>query len=1154
MKLSLASVDIFIFAGFFLLNIIVGFRYRGKGQSFKEYAIGDKQFSTATLTATIVATWMSGSIFFVGIEQTYSRGLYFIIAAIMGGIVGMLLVGRVIGPRMGKFLYHISLPEALGQLYGKHVQLVAGISCVVLSAGYIAVQFQIIARILSILFNYESPVIVVIAATIITLYSLSGGVKAVTFTDILQLFTFGTLLPILALAIWNNLRDHSAVVHMLTTNPLFSFKEVVQWSPEFISTMILTCYFLTPELAPELFQRMVMARDTEQVKRSITYATAIGLLVILCIIWTGILILVDQPELAPNKVVQYMVNVHVYPGLKGFLGVGVIALAMSTADSTINSTAVIIANDILPPLKLQKSGSLKAAKNATLFLGCLSIFLALSFQGLLDIILFAACFYSPVVVIPMLLAIFGFQTSRRVVLMAMGVGAAVTTACLLYFKSVNSFFPGMLANLVVMMGAHYLLGEHGGWGYNPVKKKDDDTRFLQVSEDITTTTKQKFQLYSYLEHTLPAEEYFYSLFGFYTFTATYASFYLLPEEIVAQFPSLYSTIQYSVLLLFTTFLAFPIWPKALQEKRFLAWIWPLSVFYTLFLVGSILVVLSGFATSQMLILMLNLVMAVLLLPWPLVVVMAVGGGGISYVFFRQYAGIASLLIDFTLQFRIVYGLLLLSSFLIAFFKHKQAYSALERRNKRLMTERKLDQAELVKALSHEGRFFSEVTTAGTSVLEAVSEKVTRFSQQALALTSPQQLTTVGHALGEVQQALKDTMEYLRNVVYRVQGHLQLKVATVRIEGLIAATLAVLKAQHTDTLPRPRIRNIADAQVLQCDVQKVQQLLVNALLYAQQHNNLRQLVFLGLQETALAYPIPSVKDYIKEIPALCITISSVDVLPKPKKLYMGTIGNTSFQVPQAMEDLPLLDNQHIVDAHYGAVELIKANDGTLTQVYVIPIHLREVRPSMMDLPQMEVGSMGEAVSQAVLPEETALLQRLQEETSVDMDLAEKAIMYSKKYHAYMKRKSGEPFYLHPIAATEILLDYTEDQAAVFATLLHDTVEDTPLTLAEIGVVFGPAVATIVNKVTHLDGQFRRISMNAHENVIQLLEATDVRVLQVKLADRLHNMRTIEGHTSLAKQKKIAEETLSFFVPIARHLGLQQLEEELQALAAKVLQAK
>ncbi|MEM9417310.1 MAG: HD domain-containing protein [Bacteroidota bacterium] len=1003
-------------------------------------------------------------------------------------------------------------------------------------------------KVLAILFNYESPVVVIIAAAIVTLYSLSGGVKAVTFTDVLQFFTFGTLLPVLALVVWNNLKDQSQVMHVLQNNPIFNLREVVRWSPGFLGTLALIAYFTIPELAPELFQRIAMSKNTSQVKQSMSWAAVICLGFELCIIWIAVLLLADQPGLAPGKIVPYMVNEHVYTGLKGFFGVGVMALAMSTADSTINSTAVIIANDVLPPLRLQKEGSLQAAKKATLFLGFFSVLLALYIQGILEIILFSACFYSPIVIVPMLLAIFGFQTSRRVVLMAMGAGAVTVTAFLLLFKSENSFFPGILSNLVVMLGAHYLLDEEGGWGNNPLPKE----AYGASQRRRWITAVQNFKLSPYLSRTLPTEDYFYSLFGFYVFTATYASFYMLPSEVTAHFSRLYNAMQYSVMLLFTTFLAFPIWPTVMKNKRLLSWFWPLCAFYTLFLVGSTLVVLSGFAKSQILIFMLNFVMAVLLLPWPIAITMAVSGVVLVAIGFNQYntAFLSTLGNLDTLQFRISYGLLLFSSFLIALFKHKQAYSTLERRNKILTTERKLNQEELVKALSHETRFFSEVTTAGANVLEAVSKRVEKFSQQALAANTPQRLTAVRHTLEETHQALKDTMTYLRNVVYRVQGYLRLTVETALLDNLITIALAVLRAQYAQ--PQPHIRHITNAQELQCDAKKIQQLLVNALLYAQQHNSAQRPVFLDIQETTLGYPIPSVKAYIKEVPALCITISHNSTIPQPKKLYMGTIGNTTFQIPQYRDDFLLLDNQHIIDAHYGTVEFIKEKE-TLTQFYVIPIHLREVRPSMMDLPQMEVGGLADEFKE-VLPEEPALLKRLLDETSVDMELAEKAIMYIKKYHGPTKRKSGEPFYLHPIAAADILLNYTEDQAAVLATLLHDTVEDTPLTLAEIGVVFGPDVAAIVNKVTHLDGQFRRVSMNTQENIRQLLEETDVRVLQVKLADRTHNMRTIAGHTSLEKQQKIAEETLHFFVPIAKHLGIKQIEEELQGLITAVMKKK
>src|SRR3569832_1618590 len=292
----------------------------------------------------------------------------------------------------------------------------------------------------------------------------------------------------------------------------------------------------------------------------------------------------------------------------------------------------------------------------------------------------------------MLLTVFGFQTSGRVVLMAMGAGATIVTACLIAFKSIISFFPGMLANLTTMLGAHYLMQVEGGWGHNPLRDKEEERffRLLQPPWQDQITPKRKFTLRTYLERTLPTEDYFYSLFGLYVFTATYASFYLLPREIVDQFTTLYRVMQYSVMLLFTTFLAFPFWPSMMKEKRFLSWFWPFCAFYALFLVGGALVVLSGFAESQILIFMLNFVMAVLLLHWPIAIAMAVSGVALVILGFGQYATLLSTLSNLELwQFRIYYGLLLFSSFLIALFKHKQAHDLLAQRNRILSSERKV---------------------------------------------------------------------------------------------------------------------------------------------------------------------------------------------------------------------------------------------------------------------------------------------------------------------------------------------------------------------------------------------------------------------------------------------------------------------------------
>src|SRR3569623_61368 len=341
MHLPSVTIDILIFVVFFVLNIIEGFQYRSKGQSFREFAIGDKKFSTTTLTATIVATWMSGGALFVSFEKIYDKGLFYCIAEIIGTALGLLITGYVVGPRMGKFLNNLSVPDVLGKLYGKKVQAIAGIATVLRSTGYMAMQLQVIARILEILFDYEGPEVVTVSAIIITLYSLSGGVKAITFTDILQFFTFGTLLPILALTIWNNLQNPTQVINVFQTNPLFSFKEVISWSPEFMNMLIFMAYLATPALQPQLFQRMVMARDTAQIKRSFGYATIVCAGIELCMIWIAILMLVDHPGPEADKIMRHIVNTHTYPGLKGLLSIGVIALSMSTTDSVLNACAVI---------------------------------------------------------------------------------------------------------------------------------------------------------------------------------------------------------------------------------------------------------------------------------------------------------------------------------------------------------------------------------------------------------------------------------------------------------------------------------------------------------------------------------------------------------------------------------------------------------------------------------------------------------------------------------------------------------------------------------------------------------------------------------------------------------------------------------------------
>jgi GTP diphosphokinase / guanosine-3',5'-bis(diphosphate) 3'-diphosphatase len=170
------------------------------------------------------------------------------------------------------------------------------------------------------------------------------------------------------------------------------------------------------------------------------------------------------------------------------------------------------------------------------------------------------------------------------------------------------------------------------------------------------------------------------------------------------------------------------------------------------------------------------------------------------------------------------------------------------------------------------------------------------------------------------------------------------------------------------------------------------------------------------------------------------------------------------------------------------------------------------------------------------------------------LIEKALKFAQKAHAGQKRKSGEEFVTHPWAAATIMGQIFPDTATIVATILHDITEDTPTTQDELVQEFGLEVAELVDGVTKLGKVRLRNSKDQYyvENLRKMFMATskDIRVIMIKLADRLHNMRTIE-HIPSEKQVKVATETLEMYAPIAGRLGIGAWKDELEDLSFKIV---
>jgi len=172
-------------------------------------------------------------------------------------------------------------------------------------------------------------------------------------------------------------------------------------------------------------------------------------------------------------------------------------------------------------------------------------------------------------------------------------------------------------------------------------------------------------------------------------------------------------------------------------------------------------------------------------------------------------------------------------------------------------------------------------------------------------------------------------------------------------------------------------------------------------------------------------------------------------------------------------------------------------------------------------------------------------------AADVGLLREAYAIAAKLHKGQERVSGEPYLSHPLAVARILVELKMDTATIAAGLLHDVVEDTRITLQEVREVFGEEIATLVDGVTKI-GKLPFLSREERQaetfRKMVLAMSKDIRVILVKLADRLHNMRTLDPLPE-EKRKLIAKETLDIYAPLAHRLGIYWVKAELEDLALR-----
>lgn len=448
----MTNLDNIIILIFLLITVIVGL-WAGRSKTPFEFAVAGQDFMTITLVMTIFATWMDGEVILNKATMGFEHGIAFLFFGCLGGCISLFLSG-VIATRIGRFKKAISAGDILYDLYGNNAKIISGISGFLMSSTFVATQFKALSIILEYFYGLDSSIGVWISAIILIGYSLLGGIKAVTWTDVVQFFVLINTIPLVASVAVNKA---GGIFHIIQSLP----PEKLTFDLPKSTLLTLFAYLLSlsiPKLSPPILQRMLMSKNPMQTRNAYWICSILALPFFVIVVLIGIAGYVIAPNHNSSNIFLYLVDNTMPIGFKGLAVSGIIAVIMSSADSFINTAAVCASHDIFKGVlgnRLSDKSELKIAKYVTLFSGLLACFIAMNFKSILDLMLYSFKLWGPVISVPLIFGIFGITVPLIGFYSSMIAGISTSFLWTIYSLEkvtfINSLLPALLANFIVFI-------------------------------------------------------------------------------------------------------------------------------------------------------------------------------------------------------------------------------------------------------------------------------------------------------------------------------------------------------------------------------------------------------------------------------------------------------------------------------------------------------------------------------------------------------------------------------------------------------------------------------------------------------------------------------------------------------------------------------
>lgn len=443
-------LDSLIVALYLIGVLIVGLLSGLNIKDVRDYSVSKKSFSTFVLVAAIFATLVGGGSTMGVSEKVFSTGIVFLLLCLCF-LVRDIIAAFFIVPRFDQFTDCLTVGDIMGKFYGEGGKILVGIAGTLLGCVFLGMQIAASGHLLNYFLDIPYALGVIIGMGIVVVYSSFGGIRSVTITDVIQFSILIVAIPMTFTIGVDMVGGFPGLINSVPQEKL-SLLPKNQDEIRFYSLMIV---FVIPYMDPALVQRLLMGKDSNQVKTALIISSIGRLPYVIMVGVLGLVAFTLKPDLKPDLAFPFLVN-HILPvGIKGLVISGLLAVLMSTADSYLHVTGLLFSHDVLKPLRkkaLSNKEELKLTRLVTALIGSVSVIGAITYNNLIELNILAYVFWMPAICVPLVAGIMGIVASMRVFYLSSiaGVSTFLSWKIFLYeITYIDSLLPAFLVSAII---------------------------------------------------------------------------------------------------------------------------------------------------------------------------------------------------------------------------------------------------------------------------------------------------------------------------------------------------------------------------------------------------------------------------------------------------------------------------------------------------------------------------------------------------------------------------------------------------------------------------------------------------------------------------------------------------------------------------------